>query len=281
MLSINSLIGFWIADTGLYKPHTYGGEYLNFIKLMRTSTKNVLVPRALCYRGWAKLGFAPLSQQDNDEFITSLLNEVIVADNDPLAQLLQIQLQAFKNLEPSAPSTTFVLSVPPSQKALDGCLQDFFKVEKIEFKNEETKKIEIQDKVEKIVHTGQYLIIHLKRNTFKIDPKTKKIALDKENHPVLEKITTPISFPVTNLNLNAFALPGIELPLYKLKGIVLHAGSARGGHYTGYVRYGNQWYFVNDSEVKPVPPQEIEKIANQGFGSDKNQLPTTFFYERQ
>lgn len=253
-------------ETGLYKEHTYGGEYLNFLSLMRTSTKGVLVPRALCYRGWAKLGFAPLTQQDNDEFITSLLSEVIVNENDPLAQLLQIQLQSFVDLEPSAPSTFFVLSIPPQQNTLDLCLQDFFSVEKVESAGK------IKEKVEKIVSTGQYLIIHLKRNVAGQDPKTKQFAL--------RKIDTPISFPVSNLNLNAYAVPGVQLPAYKLKGITIHAGSARGGHYTGYVRYGNQWYFVNDSEVKQVAQQEIERIAKQGFGSDKTQLPTTFFYER-
>lgn len=260
--------------TNLYKENTYGGEYLNFIELMRNSTKNILVPRSLCYRGWAKLGFAPLTQQDNDEFITSLLDELIVIDkNDPLAQMLAIKLQAFINLEPSAASTFFVLSIPPSKNTLDLSLQDFFKVEKIEFIDEKTKKRELRDKVEKIVSTGQYLIIHLKRNVPGQDPKTKQFAL--------QKIDTPVSFPLNGLNLNAYAIPEVTLPQYKLKGITIHAGSARGGHYTGYVRYGNQWYFVNDSEVRSIPQQEIDRIARNGFGSDKTQLPTTFFYERQ
>lgn len=253
--------------SGLYPEHTYGGEYLNFLQLMRESTKTVLVPRALCYRGWAKLGFAPLTQQDNDEFITSLLSELIVLErNDPLAQLLAIQLQAYIGLEPSAPTTLLVLSIAPTKNTLDLCLKDFFSPEKVELGGK------IEEKVEKIVSTGQYLILHLKRNVFEQDPKTKQFGL--------RKIDTPISFPISNLNLNAYAVPGVQLPAYKLKGITIHAGSARGGHYTGYVRYGNQWYFVNDSEVKQVAQQEIERIAKQGFGSDKTQLPTTFFYER-
>lgn len=261
-------------STGLYKENTYGGEYLNFLELMRTSTKNVLVPRSLCYRGWAKLGFAPLTQQDNDEFITSLLDELIVLDrNDPLERLLAVKLQAFINLEPSAQSNLLVLSIAPSKNTLDLCLQDFFKVEPIELRNEKTGKMEKKEKVEKIVSTGQYMIIHLKRNTPGQDPKTKQFEL--------RKIVTPISFPVNDLNLNAYAIPGVSLPKYRLKGITIHAGSARGGHYTGYVRYGNQWYFVNDAEVKAISTPEIERIAKNGYGSDRSQLPTTFFYEKQ
>jgi ubiquitin C-terminal hydrolase len=259
--------------TNLYKENTYGGEYLNFLELMRTSSKNVLVPRSLCYRGWAKLGYAPLSQQDNDEFITSLLSELIVLDkNDPLEKLLAIQLQAFINLEPSASTKLLVLSIAPARKTLAECLSSFFGVEKIEYINEKTKKIEIRDKVEKIITTGQYLIIHLKRNQQGQDPKTKRFELTKN--------TTAVSFPVAGLNLNAFALPGVQLPLYKLKGITIHAGSARGGHYTGYVRSGNQWYFVNDADVTPVSQQQIEQIAKQGYGSAPDQTPTTLFYER-
>lgn len=253
--------------TNLYKENTYGGEYLNFIELMRNSTKNILVPRSLCYRGWAKLGFAPLTQQDNDEFITSLLSELIVLDkNDPLAQMLAVKLQAFIDSEPSASSTFLVLSIPPSKATLNQCLQDFFKVEQVELGGKK------RNKVEKIVSTGHYLIIHLKRNVAGQNPKTKQFEL--------QKVTTPISFPINDLNLNAYAIPGVTLPQYRLKGITIHAGSARGGHYTGYVRYGNQWYFVNDAEVRPIPAQEIERIAKNGFGSDKTQLPTTFFYEK-
>ena len=270
-------------QSGAYKPDTFGGEYINFINQMHTTNQKIVEPRTLCMRGWQKMKFAPLSQQDNDEFIVALLNELIEdITKDPLAHLIAITWQQYINKSPSTIEKTFLLSlpIPPTESTLDECLKIFFNVEKVTMK-EEGKDV-LKDKQLKIAQTGQYLIIHLKRNVPKIDPRTNQIILDpKTRQAQMDKIMKPIIFPLENLNLNSYAVEGISLPLYRLKAMVIHAGSSYGGHYTAYVRYGNNWYFVNDAQVVSVSPQEIAKIAAQGFGVGKDQTPTTFFYETQ
>lgn len=273
-----------------YKPNTFASEYLNFINLMRDKSTGTVEPKALCHRGWARMGFNPLTQQDNDEFINVLLDDLLGNPLDknnqplPLRNLLEIQTQTFLANKPSEPKPgSVLLSLPANCTNLDQCLKNFFAVEKVEYGKplQPGGSLPIVDKQEKIVKSGKYLIIHLKRNTAKIDPRTQQPLFDNNDQMIMEKLSQPIPFPLTNLDLNPYALAGVKLPLYRLNGMVIHAGSARGGHYTGYVRYANQWYFVNDSQVSPVSPQQIEQIARQGFGSAPDQTPTTLFYEQQ
>lgn len=268
-----------------YPPNSFADEYINFINSMRTSSQQVLEPRAVCMRGWQRMGFAPLSQQDNDEFINFLLGDLLKDSADPLRKLIEIRLQTFftppdPQLGEPKPTSEFLLSVPATKAKLEENIRDFFAVEKgVErgYPKQPGGPVPKVDKQEKIVSTGKYLMIHLKRNVPQLD-KNNQVMFDANDQMILKKLAQPISFPITNLNLNAYAIPGVRLPLYHLRGIVIHAGSARGGHYTGYVRYGNQWYFVNDSQVAQVTQQEIERIANQGYGSAPDQTPTTFFY---
>lgn len=249
--------------THYYPSDTFGAEYIKLIQLMRTPSTGIIEPKAVCHRGWKKMGFNPLTQQDNDEFIITLLDELLGNPNDPLRKLLEIQTRTYLKNEPHQESSHLLLSLSANCPTLDQCLKDYFAIEKVEW----GKPIELVDKQEKLVKTGKYLIVHLKRNTW-----------DREKQ-VLSKLADPISFPMTNLNLNPYASPGVKLPLYRLNAIVIHAGSARGGHYTAYVRYDDRWYFVNDSEVTQVSPQLIQQIAQRGYGSAPDQTPTTLFYE--
>ncbi len=264
--ALDRLTNALLPRTDFYPPRSFAAEYVKFIQDMRNSSEKELAPRELCMRGWAKMGFNPLSQQDNDEFIVALLDDLIGTNqNDPINQLLEIQLQAFLGGKASARQNTVLLSVPPLKETLDQCLQAFFAEEQVEYAGI------MQEKQERILRAGHYFIIHLKRNVPGKDPKGQFALI---------KIAKPIPFPLTNLDLNPYAIAGARLPLYRLKAFVVHAGSARGGHYTGYVRYGNNWFFVNDSAVTPVSQQAIEQIAKQGYGSAPDQTPTTFFYER-
>ena len=260
-------------NTGYYKAGSLASEYINFINTLTTASEKIMVPQALCTRGWAKMGFERGSQQDNDEFLIALLDDLIPnIEKDPLARLLAITLQPYTDNRAGKPERTLFLSLPiPSDAtSLQDCLKAFTAVETVQ----ETG----QKRQFKIMQTSKYFIVHLKRNVAKIDPQTQKPIITMRGLQK-EKISKALPFPM-HLNLNPYAGIGVKLPLYQLKGMVIHAGSAEGGHYTGYVRYGDTWYFVNDEEVKSVSAQEVERITQQGYGSDVYQTPTTFFYEQ-
>ena len=63
-------------------------------------------------------------------------------------------------------------------------------------------------------------------------------------HPFHQKkVHTPVSFETV-------LLASVDQPPYHLRGVIVHAGGAGGGHYTAYVRAtDNHWYFCDDFEV--------------------------------
>ena len=62
----------------------------------------------------------------------------------------------------------------------------------------------------------------------------------------------------------------IEVPIvwknnYKLKGIVLHSGSLRGGHYVYAGKQNDKWYLFNDSSVGELNNSSLLNIINNGY----------------
>ncbi len=52
--------------------------------------------------------------------------------------------------------------------------------------------------------------------------------------------------------------------MYNLYAILVHTGSAFGGHYFAYIKQNSKWYNFNDSKVEPISDQELLKT----FGGD-------------
>lgn len=58
--------------------------------------------------------------------------------------------------------------------------------------------------------------------------------------------------------------------IYNLIGVVVHTGTAEGGHYYSFIRdrtsgQNDRWFLFNDAEVKPFDPQQI---ASECFGGE-------------
>ena len=58
--------------------------------------------------------------------------------------------------------------------------------------------------------------------------------------------------------------------MFKLKGIVVHTGTADSGHYYSFIKdtmkNGEKWYEFNDNIVSDF---EASEIANECFGGDE------------
>ena len=63
---------------------------------------------------------------------------------------------------------------------------------------------------------------------------------------------------------------------YNLAGVVVHTGTAEGGHYYSFIRdrssKDNNWYLFNDAEVKTFDPMQI---AAECFGGEMTVRVTT------
>ena len=56
---------------------------------------------------------------------------------------------------------------------------------------------------------------------------------------------------------------------YKLKGVLIHSGTAQAGHYYSYIRIGEKWVEFNDTKVSQFEPSEVN-LHREWFGEGKS-----------
>jgi len=126
------------------------------------------------------------------------------------------------------------LPIPSGNKklSLNDCLIEYNKQEFI--KDDNAKNCERCNK--KQTHTSTYAIMNPAKimivtlNRFKYDQRKNKRI----------KIVSPVTIPFET------TIGGKQYSLY---GVVIHEGSASGGHYTSYVKSLNKWYLYDDSRI--------------------------------
>jgi ubiquitin carboxyl-terminal hydrolase 2/21 len=91
----------------------------------------------------------------------------------------------------------------------------------------------------------------------------KRFKLQSKQHV---KMINSVAFPLTDLNLAAFASEGCAIPpetaRYDLYAVSNHTGTLTSGHYTAVCKLQNlsgsqTWYSFDDDTVTPVPPEKI------------------------
>ena len=100
------------------------------------------------------------------------------------------------------------------------------------------------------------LFIHLKRFRYNIKLRRR------------EKITSAITFPDL-LDTTMLTGVGEKSSQYRLQGILLHTGTASGGHYKSYNRVANQkWLECNDASVREMTEQEVASMFSSAPAKD-------------
>jgi hypothetical protein len=73
--------------------------------------------------------------------------------------------------------------------------------------------------------------------------------------------------------------------VYHLKGVIIHSGTAQGGHYASVIRIGGKWIEFDDTEVDTITDAEFEAKAFGGqIGADQfDPAPCAYilFYQRE
>ncbi|WP_195155585.1 ubiquitin carboxyl-terminal hydrolase [Candidatus Protochlamydia phocaeensis] len=77
------------------------------------------------------------------------------------------------------------------------------------------------------------------------------------------RIADSFAFDKDNIDLAHLVNPGSDKPvLYRLVSCVNHSGkSTQGGHYTSFVRRGDQWYSCNDSVSRPCSSEQVNNAG--------------------
>ena len=134
---------------------------------------------------------------------------------------------------------------------------------------EKCKKLRNGVKFSSIVELPEILTIHLKR--FRHEPMfSSKISshiafpirgLDMKPWTSRGTVWNSLHLKLTHLNLIIFVDCTSKVTTYDLVGVIVHHGTAGGGHYTCYAlnQPSSQWVEFDDSCTRPV---SVETVAN-------------------
>nr|XP_031830010.1 ubiquitin carboxyl-terminal hydrolase 24 isoform X4 [Nomia melanderi] len=145
---------------------------------------------------------------------------------------------------------------------LSQCLEHFTREEVLDGDEKPTcSKCQMRRKCTKSFSIHKFpkiLVIHLKR----FSPMERFRG----------KLNVTVDFPLTGLDLSAFAAPRVSGCTYNLYGVANHSGTTYSGHYTAYCKhpYSGEWHEYNDSRVSVVPARSV--VTSEAY---------VLFYEQQ
>ncbi|CAK58706.1 unnamed protein product (macronuclear) [Paramecium tetraurelia] len=126
-------------------------------------------------------------------------------------------------------------------------------------------------------------IFHLKRFEFDFNTNTRSKINDYWEFPLELNM-----FKWTRDNIVEHQqLEDFTEYMYVLKGVLVHTGSAEGGHYFSYIRDGkNQWFEFNDKLITPFDTQNLKEKCFGGNQSNEWGIPNSknaymLFYEKE
>ncbi|OQR79821.1 ubiquitin carboxyl-terminal hydrolase 64E-like [Tropilaelaps mercedesae] len=87
------------------------------------------------------------------------------------------------------------------------------------------------------------------------------------------KLNDRVVFP-EELDLNGFieSKPPKSEYVYDLFAVLVHSGSANGGHYYAYIRHSGDWFCFNDNQVHKVSSEDVKRTYGGG-GSTETRSP--------
>lgn len=252
-------------------------DQLQFQKLfakMLASDNSSISTRQFCdvWTGWGKQPISTKEQQDAVEFLNLFLDQLPPEltrqyKGKIVNHIVGINEEYNSDIEEEF---YFISMEVEHYKDLNNSFQCFLQEEIFSGENQIyaeslNKKIDTK-KYSRIKNAPQNLILHLKRFNYDYKKQTRT------------KLNSPFIFGQEINIKDIMDDKNNDMP-YKLKGIVMHSGTATGGHYISVIRINKLWYKFNDSEVTKISFSEIEKEA---FSLNQNNKPNAYllFYQR-
>ncbi|XP_071440759.1 ubiquitin carboxyl-terminal hydrolase 2-like isoform X2 [Hetaerina americana] len=143
------------------------------------------------------------------------------------------------------------LPIPPrtGQVRLQQCFDLFTKEEVLDGEEKPTcSKCQVRRKCTKSFSIQKFpriLVLHLKR----FSPMERFRG----------KLNCNVDFPLSGLDLSAYAASRGQGCVYNAYGVANHSGTTYSGHYTAYCKhpYNGDWHEYNDSRVSTVSPRNV------------------------
>lgn len=141
---------------------------------------------------------------------------------------------------------------------LENCLDDYFKVEGIDYRCEKCNNFYENRQDRKLLTRPRSLVIKLKRYT----------QITNGQNSLIAKINKMISYP-EKMQLGKYLCNG-DRRGYELYGVINHVGVMNGGHYYSYIRdynpssgkFDKDWMVCNDTQVNTITETEAMNSKN-------------------
>lgn len=251
----------------------------NLFAKMLLSKGHTLSPDALVsvWTGWDNEKMDPRLQQDACEFSQILIDKLEKGLGGRFIRAL-FAGTTVDNIEGisdtyhvlrSQTVYTFTLSIKDLNSINDALFElqapDFFTGTNQYYAEKLDRKIDAK-KYQTIGTLPPYLIIQLSRFSYNYDTWERI------------KIDTPFEFPI-DLDLSDYVSDKNQITQFKLRGVILHSGTAKYGHYVSYVadRATGKWRCCNDNQVAEISEKEV---LTSSFGHISNKNAYLLFYDR-
>lgn len=243
----------------LYKEDTENKKWLELLKVlfwrMQYSKLSYIDTQSFisnfCFYGNEPIN--PRDQQDASEFLMILLDRLPIAGE--LYKITQVTYMDAENetVNEKEDYNYFIPLEVNNCKTITDSFNTFLEHEYCSgyFVEKLGRKVDI-DRYSRIRKCPKYLAIQLKRFDYNL---TTFQRIKVEGHYIV-----PNSIDISPISDNP------EEKIYDLQGVVIHNGTAQGGHYTSMILMGDKIVEFNDTTVRTVTRNEFERNA---FGQEK------------
>lgn len=220
------------------------------------------------WKGWDGMPINPLEQQDAVEFVQSVLDKLDekLSDHPVKYSVKGKIIHEVKNVSNGVIEatnkesfTTFPIEVK-SYEYLNDAYQAFLIPDILSGKNQYKTDDGLIDaeRSSSLSKPPEVLIMQLKRFEYNINMG----AYTKIN----SKFTFPFETDISSIITQNIGSDVRDPFLYELCGVVIHYGSAMGGHYFSYVKneLTNDWSCCNDSNVSSLLPNNVLENTTGG-----------------
>jgi ubiquitin C-terminal hydrolase len=196
----------------------------------------------------------PRQQHDAPEFLQFMLDRI----GDTLYKGEMANIMIGDDFHQSRSESFFMIElVVKNCKSFDDSITSFLEKEKVlgYFAESLGCKIDIM-KFAKVRTVPNFLVIQLKR--FEYDISTWQRT----------KVTTKFSFP-REFDLGPLLEQENQHEMFTLTGVVLHAGTSQGGHYTSCVKIQNKWFDFDDAAVTEIAEASVlnDFLGGSSYGT--------------
>lgn len=249
-----------------------------FTELLLTSRKYSDTQKfCAVWKGWMKRPINPREQQDANEFLQLLLDQLPADVHSVFKGEIENKIEGINEDFTSSNFEMFysICLDVKGFKDIHESFKSFIQSETFSGDNQISigeRKIDAR-KFARIKKAPKALVLQLKR--FEYDLTTFARV----------KVNDRFEF-AREINIQEYMSDPSDPQIYVLRGVVVHSGTAEGGHYSSLVLVDGQWMYFNDMEVSKVTEEEFESYTageTSNYYTEYEAKPSAYmlFYTRK